>query len=143
MEEKLDKLIALMELQNKAWERSLQLLNGMHTLMVEKYKSADLLLEQHPPMGASQAAPKEPAQRPLNNFGDQQPYGYDIEEERRSAAQSFPANLNATSEVGREEVHTPSQEPQQPFREAPPEVPVTSKAEMMEQAEKRETAAEV
>ena len=94
-------------------------------------------------MGASQAAPKEPAQRPLNNFGDQQPYGYDIEEERRSAAQSFPANLNATSEVGREEVHTPSQEPQQPFREAPPDVPVTSKAEMMEQAVKRETAAEV
>ena len=36
MEEKLDKLIALMESQNKAWERSLQLLNGIHTLMVEK-----------------------------------------------------------------------------------------------------------
>ena len=44
MEEKLDKLIALVELQNKAWERSLQLLNGMHTMMVEKYKSNDLLL---------------------------------------------------------------------------------------------------
>ena len=144
MEEKLDKLIALVELQNKAWERSLQLLNGMHTMMVEKYKSNDLLLEQHPPMDASQAAPKEPAQRPLNTFGDQPPYGYDIEEERKAAAQSFPANLNATSEVSREEVYTPPQEPQQPFREAPPEVPVTSKAEMMEQAEKkRNTAAEV
>ena len=58
MEEKLDKLIALVELQNKAWERSLQLLNGMHTMMVEKYKSNFLLLEQHPPMDASQAAPK-------------------------------------------------------------------------------------
>ena len=137
MEEKLDKLISMMELQNKAWERSLQLLNGMHTLMIEKYKSADLLLEEHPPMGASQAAPKAAVQRPLNTFGDQQPYGYDIEEERKAEAQSFPANLNATSEVGKEEVHTPQQS-QEPFREAPPEVPVTSKAEMMEQAEKRE-----
>ena len=79
MEEKLDKLISLMELQNKAWERSLQLLNGMHTLMIEKYKSADLLLEEHPPMGATQAASKANPQRPLNTFGDQQPYGYDIE----------------------------------------------------------------
>ena len=143
MEEKLDNLIALIELQNKAWEHSLQLLNGMHTLMVERYKSADLLLEQHPPMGASQAAPKAAVQRPLNTFGDQQPYGYDIEEERKADAQSFPANLNATSGVGREEVHTPPQQSQQPFREAPPEVPVTSKAEMMEQAEKREKSAEV
>ena len=137
MEEKLDKLIALMESQARAWQKSLQLLDGIHTLMVEKYKSADLLLEEYPPMGAQQAAPRAAVQRPLNTFGDQQPYGYDIEEERKSEAQSFPANLNATSEVGKEEVHTPQQS-QEPFREAPPEVPVTSKAEMMEQAEKRE-----
>ena len=140
MEEKLDKLIALMESQARAWQKSLQLLDGIHTLMIEKYKSADLLLEEHPPMGAPQAAQAEPkaaVQRPLNTFGDQQPYGYDIEEERKAEAQSFPANLNATSEVRREEVHTP-QQTQQPFREAPPEVPVTSKAEMMEQVEKKE-----
>jgi len=30
----------------------------------------------------------------------------------------------------------PQQQPQEPFKEAPPEVPLTSKAEMMEQAEK-------
>ena len=136
MEEKLDKLISLMELQNKAWERSLQLLNGMHTLMIEKYKSADLLLEEHPPMGASQAAPKAAVQRPLNTFGDQQPYGYDIEEERKSEAQSFPANINADESPQQQEQETPTS--QEPFREAQPEVPVTSKAEMMEQAEKRE-----
>ena len=139
MEEKLDKLISLMESQAKALQKSLQLLDGIHTVVLEKYKAADLLLEEHPPMGAPQATPKAAVQRPLNTFGDQQPYGYDIEEERKAEAQSFPANLNATSEVGREEVHTPPQQSQEPFREAPPEVPVTSKAEMMEQAEKRDT----
>ena len=135
MEEKLDRLISLMESQNNAWERSLQLLNGIHTLMVEKYKSADLLLEKHPPIGAPQAAPKTVLRNPLNTFGDQQPYGYDIEEERKSVPQSFPATVNKNEET--------QSQPQQPFREPPPEVPVTSKAEMMEQAEKRETTPEV
>ena len=134
MEEKLDKLISLMEVQNKALNHSLQFLNGMHALMVEKYKSADLLLEKHPPIGAPQAAPKTVLRNPLNTFGDQQPYGYDIEEERKSVPQSFPATVNETEEP---------QPPQQPFREAPPEVPVTSKAEMMEQAERRDTSSEV
>lgn len=136
MEEKLDKLIALMESQARAWQKSLQLLDGIHTLMVEKYKSADLLLEEYPPMGAQQAAPRAAVQRPLNTFGDQQPYGYDIEEERKSEAQSFPANINADESPQQQEQETPTS--QEPFREAPPEVPVTSKAEMMEQAEKRE-----
>ena len=136
MEEKLDKLIALMESQARACQKSLQLLDGIHTLMVEKYKSADLLLEEYPPMGAQQAAPRAAVQRPLNTFGDQQPYGYDIEEERKSEAQSFPANINADESPQQQEQETPTS--QEPFREAPPEVPVTSKAEMMEQAEKRE-----
>ena len=164
MEEKLDKLISLMELQNKAWERSLQLLNGMHTLMIEKYKAADLLLEQHPPIGAP-ANPQTPVDneppvstgegsRPINfnDYSDDTPYGVEMEEQRAPVAQSFPLAPNAiqppdqpaTSGVGREEVYTiPEETPQQsqePFREAPPEVPVTSRAEMMEQAEKRDTA---
>ena len=132
MEEKLDKLISLMESQARAWQKSLQLLDGIHTVLVEKYKADDLLLEEHPPMGATQATPRSATNRPLNNFGDQQPYGYDIEEERKSVAQSFPATINENEE--------PQSQPQQPFREAPPEVPLTSKAEMMEQAEKRETS---
>ena len=170
MEEKLDKLISLMESQNKAWEHSLQLLNGIHTLLVEKYKAADLLLEEHPPMRAPVTVQEstvknnatttvENSARPINfnDYSDAVPYGMEMEEERAPVAQSFPLAPNAVAPpdqsnepsaiVGQEEVHTmpqqPPQEPQQPFREAPPEVPVTSKAEMMEQAEKRETAAEV
>ena len=129
MEEKLDKLISLMESQNKAWQKSLQLLDGIHMVLVEKYKAADMLLEEHPPMGAPRAAPKAATERPLNTFGDQKPYGYELEEERKGPAQSFPA----TAQVSEDAVQT-----QLPFREPPPTVPVTSKAEIMEQAERVE-----
>ena len=156
MEEKLDKLISLIESQNKALERSLNLINGIHTLMVEKYKAADLLLEQHPPMGAPPAV-QEPIKNNnralphnFNDYSDDVPYGVEMEEERAPVAQSFPLAPNAVAppvpsdtSVGKEEVYIPPQQSQQPFREAPPEVPVTSKAEMMEQAEKRETTPEV
>ena len=132
-EEKIDKLISLMEMQNKAWQKSLQFLDGIHTVLVEKYKSADLLLEEHPPMGAPRNANTvpplhKPRENPLNTFGDAQPYGYDLEEERKSAPQSFPATVNSGDEA---------EHPQQAFKEPPPEVPLTSKAEMMEQAEKK------
>ena len=134
MEEKLDKLISLMETQNKAWQKSLQFLDGIHTVLVEKYRAADLLLEEHPPMGAPRNANTtpplhKPRENPLNTFGDGQPYGYDLEEERKSTPQSFPATATSSEEV---------QQPQQAFKEPPPEVPMTSKAEMMEQVEKKE-----
>ena len=130
MEEKLDKLISLIESQNKAWQKSLQLLDGIHMVLVEKYKAADLLLEEHPPMGAPPPTNQSQQRTPsnLNTFGDQHPYGYELEDERNAPAQSFPA----TAQVNEETV-----QPQRPFREPPPTVPVTSKAEMMEQVEKR------
>jgi len=101
---------------------------------VEKYKAADLLLEEYPPMGAPRAATTgtslpNPQPKPLNTFGDRQPYGYDLEEERKSTPQSFPATTNSTEE---------DNQPQQAFKEPPPQVPLTSKAEMMEQVEKKE-----
>ena len=48
LEERLDKVISLIEGQNKAWQRCLTLLTEMNTLMFEKYKSQDLLLEKIP-----------------------------------------------------------------------------------------------
>ena len=39
LEERLDKLILLIEAQNKAWQKCLTLLTEMNTLMFEKYKS--------------------------------------------------------------------------------------------------------
>ena len=165
MEEKLDKLISLIESQNKALERSLNIINGIHTLMIEKYKAADLLLEQYPPI-RSPSNPQVPIsnnEQPaatrndsipinFNDYSDAIPYGVEMEEERAPVAQSFPPSPNAvslpdqpaTSGVGQEEVYTVPQQPQEqePFREAPPEVPVTSRAEMMEQVEKRGTTSE-
>ena len=129
MEEKLDKLISLMESQNKAWQKSLQLLDGIHIVLVDKHRAAELLLEEHPPMGAPRAAPKGATERPLNTFGDQAPYGYALEEERKGPAQSFPA----TAQVSEDSVQT-----QLPFKDPPPTVPVTSRAEMLEQAERVE-----
>ena len=49
MEEKLDKLISLMETQNKAWEKCLELLFSLAETMTADKKQRQLLLERHPP----------------------------------------------------------------------------------------------
>ena len=107
LEERLDKVILLIEAQNKAWQKCLTLLTEMNTLLFEKYKSADLLLEEHPPVRSPAATPvtvgTAPQPHPFNNYTDSLPYGTALEEER----------------------------------EAPPTVPITSKAEMLEQVEKK------
>ena len=155
MEERLDRLIALMESQNKAWERSLQLLNAIHTLMVEKYKSGDLLLEQHPavkgPAPVTVGKARQP--QPFNDYSDSTPYGTELEEERDAAAdtQSFPAAPTSMSSASETVVLPPEspasqQSPQkssaservetleQPVQSAPKRA-VTSKAEMLQQQE--------
>ena len=155
MEERLDRLIALMESQNKAWERSLQLLNAIHTLMVEKYKSGDLLLEQHPavkgPAPVTVGKARQP--QPFNDYSDSTPYGTELEEERDAEAemQSYPppATMSSTSEtvVLPPEPSAPQQAPQkssgservetlEPPAQTAPKRMVTTKAEMLEQVEK-------
>jgi len=68
----------LIEAQNKAWQKCLTLLTEMNTLMFEKYKSADLLLEDHPPVRSPAAEPvtvgaaRQP--QPFNNYSDTLPY---------------------------------------------------------------------
>jgi len=145
MEERLDKLISLMESQNKAWERSLQMLNAIHSLMVEKYKAADLLLEQHPPIRSPSVSDNRETTatednitntgHPLNfnDYSDSTPYGVEVEEERAPVAQSFPLAPNAvpppdqpaTSGVGREEIYTtPEQQPHHPAAPPPGGMPL-------------------
>ena len=55
LEEKLDKLtsyaesqVRLLETQNRAWEKCLQLLDELNTILVKKWQTQDLLLEEHP-----------------------------------------------------------------------------------------------
>ena len=50
LEERLNKIIFQLEAQNKAWQKCLIILTEMNTILFEKYKSQDRLLEEHPPV---------------------------------------------------------------------------------------------
>jgi hypothetical protein len=110
MEEKLDKLIALMEMQNRAWEKCLELLfNVTETLTADK-RERHALLAKHPPPPRT---PSDIAQA-ANSYNDQNHYGADLEE------------------------HNYEQPAPQAKLPEPQQLTVTSKAEMMEQVEKKE-----
>ena len=93
LEERLDKVISLIEGQNKAWQRCLTLLTEMNTLLFEKYKASDLLLEEHPPVKAPPPSTVggSPQPQPFNNYSDSVPYGTGLEAEREAPPESFPA----------------------------------------------------
>ena len=154
MEEKFDKLITLIEAQNKAWQKCLTLLTEMNTLMFEKYKSQDILLEEHPSIKAPppEWRPPPPATvgrarqpQPFNNYSDSIPYGTELEEEREAPAQSFPAAQTETpSEYNDEPESAPAPAPEnsvegvhhEPEMRIAPGPPVSSKAELLERVEK-------
>ena len=141
MEEKIDKLISLIEQQNKAWSIHLEMLQGLVNTINGKLNAKDNLLKENP-------AVREPSQvdfqQPLNVYGDQKPYGVDIEEEKNRPEQSFsgapPRQQQApvantqpeppSEPVGERVIslEKPKQENTQPSRPAP-----QSKAEMLEQ----------
>ena len=143
LEEKLDKLtsyvesqVRLMDSQNRAWEKCLRLLDELNTILVKKWQAQDLLLEEHPtvrgpvgPAAATVGGARQP--QPYSNYSDSAPYGHELEEERAGPAQSFPAAA-AESSAPREQVITEK-------RSGASTRPVTSKAEILEQAEKRDT----
>ena len=141
LEEKLDKLtsyvesqVRLLEAQNRAWERCLKLLTELNTILVQKWQNQDLLLEEHPtvrgPAPPTVGGARQP--QPLSNYSDSTPYGTDLEEERAGPARSFPASA-ASPNVSQEQVVAEKQ-----VRPLGPTV--TSKAEILEQAEKRDTS---
>ena len=141
MEEKIDKLISLIEQQNKAWSIHLEMLQGLVNAIDGKLNAKDNLLKENP-------AVREPSQvdfqQPLNVYGDQKPYGVDIEEEKNRPEQSFsgapPRQQQApvtntqpappSEPVGERVIslEKPKQENTQPSRPVP-----QSKAEMLEQ----------
>ena len=153
LEERLDKVILLIEAQNKAWQKCLTLLTEMNTLMFEKYKSADLLLEDHPPVRAPTAEPvrvgaaRQP--QPFNNYSDTLPYGTELEEERDVPPESFPAAQSAPPAAYNDEPESataPAPEPapensaegvhHEPSMRITPGPAVSSKAELLERVEK-------
>jgi len=126
MEEKLDKLISLMETQNKAWEKCLELLFSLAETMTADKKQRQILLERHPP---PLNTPTDVAAA-ANAYNDQYRYGADAEEDEQQYHQ--PTQPSMPPPMPQDE------QPQQ--QEPPPPSPYTSRAEMMEQAEKRDTA---
>ena len=96
LEARLNKIVLQLEAQNKAWEKCLIILTQMNTILFEKYKSQDRLLEEHPPVKGPAPAPAPvPATsasqpQPFNNYSDSIPYGTELEEEREAPSQSFP-----------------------------------------------------
>ena len=147
LEDRLDKVISLIETQNKAWQKCLTLLTEMNTIMFEKYKSADLLLEEHPPVRSPAAAPvtvgTAPQPQPFNNYTDSLPYGTELEEEREAPPQSFPAGQGAPPAAYSDEP-APAPAPEnsaetvhrEPTMRVTPGPPVSSKAELLERVEK-------
>ena len=149
LEERLDKVILLIEAQNKAWQKCLTLLTEMNTLLFDKFKSAGLLLEEHPPVKAPAPPPATvggTAQpQPFNNYSDSLPYGTELEEEREAPDQSFPATqreapsaYNDVPEPAPESAaeNSAESEPSEPQTRIAPGPPVTSKAELLERVEK-------
>ena len=153
LEERLDKVILLIETQNKAWQKCLTLLTEMSTLMFEKYKSADLLLEDHPPVRAPSAEPvtvgaaRQP--QPFNDYSDSVPYGTDLEAERDAPPESFPAAQSAPASAYNDEPESapapaPAPAPEnsvegvhhEPAMRVTQGPPVSSKAELLERVER-------
>ena len=141
LEEKLDKLtsyaesqVRLLETQNRAWEKCLRLLDELNTILVKKWQAQDLLLEEHPTVRGPEPTTVGQARQPqpFSNYSDSTPYGHELEEERAGPAQSFPASAAAPN-VSQEQVVAEKQ-----IRTS--RRPVTSKAEILEQVEKRDTS---
>ncbi len=126
MEEKFDKLISLIETQNKAWEKCLELLFSLAETMTADKKQRQILLERHPP---PLNTPTDVAAA-ANAYNDQYRYGADAEEDEQQYHQ--PTQPSRPPPMPQDE------QPQQ--QEPPPPSPYTSRAEMMEQAEKRDPA---
>ena len=157
LEEKLDKLIGLITLQNKANDKILEFLNAIHTLLIEKYKSQELLLEKFPavmgPPGpvATPRADREtsptvggsPQPQPFNDYSDRTPYGTELEEEARPTVQSFPVPPDARppqpAEVSAQQTYRAAAGREQVVEEsAGPDArrpPPSTKAEILEHRE--------
>ena len=153
LEERLDKVISLIEGQNKAWQRCLTLLTEMNTLLFEKYKASDLLLEEHPPVKAPPPSTVggSPQPQPFNNYSDSMPYGTELEAERDAPVESFPASQGAPPAAYNDEPESapapapaPASAPENPAEDVhrEPEMrivsgpPVSSKAELLERVER-------
>lgn len=161
MEEKFDKLISLIEEQNKAWSVHLEMTQAILNLLNEDINSQERMLQEHPTVRTQSETPRPAPQAPNDNgnfYSDVIPYGTEIEEEKeRDYEESiYAANEENESQVSvQEQSETirpikPEQNEPEPYigegeedaerverivePQAPqqPLPPVSSKAEMLE-----------
>ena len=121
----------LLELQNRAWEKCLGLLDELNTILVKKWQAQDILLEEHPTVKGPASAPtvgQSHQPQPFSTYSDSIPYGHELEKERAGPAQSFPASATEPN-VSKEQVVAEKQ-----IRASGRTV--TSKAEILEQVER-------
>lgn len=157
LEARLNKIVLQLEAQNKAWQKCLIILTEMNTILFEKYKSQERLLEEHPPVKGPAPAPVTSAgpSQPFNNYTDSIPYGTELEEERVGPTQSFPppsqTDIPESPPAYGSEPHgdynddavpesaapkSAESATQQPRMRISPGPPVASKAELLERVEK-------
>ena len=87
LEERLNKIVLQLEAQNNAWKKCLTLLTDTNTLLFERHKLEERLLEENPavrgptpveaPAASPSSAPVDVAipTQPFNNYNDSIPYG--------------------------------------------------------------------
>ena len=123
-----DRLISATEQQNQALDKVLQLLFSIAESLTQEKREKQLLLEKHPP---PRQTPSETAAQAANIYNDNFRYGNETEEPPPPTPQ--PARPAPPPQQSVETVAPLTQSLENP----PPPVPYTSKAEMMEQAERK------
>ncbi len=123
-----DRLISATEQQNQALDKVLQLLFSIAESLTQEKREKQLLLEKHPP---PRQTPSETAAQAANIYNDNLRYGNETEEPPPPIPQ--PARPAPPPQQSVETVAPLTQSLENP----PPPVPYTSKAEMMEQAERK------
>jgi len=124
-----DRLISATEQQNQALDKVLQLLFSIAETITQEKREKQLLLEKHPP---PRLTPSETAAQAANIYNDNFRYGNEAEEPPPPPIPQ-PARPAPPPQQSAETVVPLTQSLENP----PPPVPYTSKAEMMEQAERK------
>ena len=107
-----DRIVFLLEEQNKAWSVQLELMSNALRMVDAKLNAQQNLLKENPPV--SQPSESEPSavrmEFPLNTYGDVKPYGVDIDEQKQAPPRSF--NGSPPSVNRRQQTENTEPEPQ-------------------------------
>ena len=88
-----DRIVFLLEEQNKAWSAQLELMSNALKMVDAKINAQQNTLKENPaiqqPTDPAIQTEQDESLLPGNVYGDTKPYGYEIEEQRAEPPQSF------------------------------------------------------